>query len=373
VRASSLPAHDVTDAQGASGGWVQEARLVADDTAAGDWFGRAVSLDGTRALVGANQNDAGGPDAGAAYVFGFDGSDWRQTQRLVAGDAAEGAGFGADVSLDGARALVGAPRADASGRDSGAAYVFEFDGSDWRQTRRLTPEDATSEARFGGEVSLDGTRALVGAAQSDGATENAGAAYVFEFDGSDWRQTQRLAPADVAEGDRFGGLVSLDGSRALVGAPRSDASGQDSGAAYVFGIESQPTPTRTTASTDPGLTTPPTEPPTSSGGGSTPTEVPNESPTEPTLSLPAGFPGWPTVAGVGLVGIVVGFLTSNAKDDEARKTGLGLLAAIFGGGVLITLLQTESGGWLVAGIAAGVIVGIFVGIVLRRLGFTFAS
>jgi hypothetical protein len=483
VRASSLPAHDVTDAQGASGGWVQEARLVADDTAAGDWFGRAVSLDGTRALVGANQNDAGGPDAGAAYVFGFDGSDWRQTQRLVAGDAAEGAGFGADVSLDGARALVGAPRADASGRDSGAAYVFEFDGSDWRQTqrlvagdaatgsqfgaelsldgtralvgatesnrtardaglvyvfefdgsdwrqtrrltptdtaagdrfgeglsldgtralvgasrndvtaqesgaayvfefdgsdwrqtRRLTPEDATSEARFGGEVSLDGTRALVGAAQSDGATENAGAAYVFEFDGSDWRQAQRLAPEDAAEGDRFGGLVSLDGSRALVGAPRSDASGQDSGAAYVFGIESQPTPTRTTASTDPGLTTPPTEPPTSSGGGSTPTEVPNESPTEPTLSLPAGFPGWPTVAGVGLVGIVVGFLTSNAKDDEARKTGLGLLAAIFGGGVLITLLQTESGGWLVAGIAAGVIVGIFVGIVLRRLGFTFAS
>jgi hypothetical protein len=74
-----------------------------------------------------------------------------------------------------------------------------------------------------------------------------------------------------------------------------------------------------------------------------------------------------------LVGVIVGLLTSNTKDEDTRKAGLGLLAAIFGGGVLVTILQTESGGWIVAGIAAGVIAGIFVGVVLRKIGFTFAS
>jgi cell division septation protein DedD len=356
--------------------WRQTQQLIAEDAFPGGQFGAELSLDGSRALVGANESNVTAEKAGLVYVFEFDGNAWRQTQRLTPTDAAAGDRFGEGVSLDGSRALVGASRKNVTAPAAGAAYVFEFDGDAWRQTQRLTADDATSEAGFGGEVSLDGDRALVGANQSDGAIQDAGAAYVFELDGDAWRQTQQLTADDAAAGDRFGGLVSLDGDRALVGAPRKDVTAQETGAAYVFAVEPRtPTPTDTPTGT-PTPTDTPTETPTPTDTPTetpTPTDTPTETPPGTTPPPQDGFPGWPTVAGVGLVGVIVGLLTSNTKDEDTRKAGLGLLAAIFGGGVLVTILQTESGGWIVAGIAAGVIAGIFVGVVLRKIGFTFAS
>jgi hypothetical protein len=45
-------------------GWVQEAKLLPQDAAAGDWFGIAVSLAGDRALVGSRRDDDLGEDSG---------------------------------------------------------------------------------------------------------------------------------------------------------------------------------------------------------------------------------------------------------------------------------------------------------------------
>ena len=44
--------------------------LVDSDAAAGDYFGRSVSLSGNTAIIGADDDShAGGADAGSAYVF----------------------------------------------------------------------------------------------------------------------------------------------------------------------------------------------------------------------------------------------------------------------------------------------------------------
>jgi hypothetical protein len=53
----------------ASGTWEHVAKLVASDAAAIDQFGFSVSVSDTTALVGAEGEDAGGHNAGAAYVF----------------------------------------------------------------------------------------------------------------------------------------------------------------------------------------------------------------------------------------------------------------------------------------------------------------
>jgi len=115
---------------------------VADLTltgSAGDAFGLSVSSAGDvnkdgygDVIVGAYQNDAGGTDAGRAYVyFGGPGAD--AVADLTLTGAAAGDHFGNSVSVAGdvngdghSDVIVGAPLSDAGGSDAGRAYVMSL-------------------------------------------------------------------------------------------------------------------------------------------------------------------------------------------------------------------------------------------------------
>jgi hypothetical protein len=213
----------------------QEAKLTASDGTAGDNFGHLVSLSGDRLAVTAIRDDDHGTDSGAAYVFSWDGNAWVEQTKLTASDGAAGDNFGYGVSLSGDRLAVAAAFDDDYGDQSGAAYVFSWDGSAWVEQAKLTPSDATTEDIFGSSVSLSGDRLVVGARQfnSDFPTRP-GAAYVFDWDGSAWVEQAKLTASDGAAGDVFGYTVSLSGDRLVVGAHGNDGQGSDSGAAYVF-------------------------------------------------------------------------------------------------------------------------------------------
>ncbi len=103
-------------------------KLTASDAAAGDTFGRYVSLSGDRALVGAAGDDNAGFFSGAAYVFEKQGALWVETAKLTASDAAADDRFGWRISLSGDTALVGAYLDDDAGTDSGSAYVLSVSG-----------------------------------------------------------------------------------------------------------------------------------------------------------------------------------------------------------------------------------------------------
>jgi len=104
--------------------WTEQAKLTANDAAADSLFGNSVSLDGDVALVGAWGDDDGGDDVGSAYVFSRAGTVWSQEAKLQASDAAIGDMFGRAVSLAGDTAAIGAWRDDDTYPDSGSAYVF---------------------------------------------------------------------------------------------------------------------------------------------------------------------------------------------------------------------------------------------------------
>jgi hypothetical protein len=202
--------------------WSQQAILVSSDHEVLDEFGYSVSLSGNRALVGAPL----GSDAGAAYVFVFDGTSWQQEAKLMASDSETSDAFGYSVSLSGNRALIGTNRSN----KSGIAYTFVFDGTTWNQETELIPVDSAVNDGFGKSVSLSGQRALVG---SPGAVFSAiGSAYVFAFDGATWNQESKLTASDGSLNDHFGTAVSISGRRALVGA--SHHATQETGAAYTF-------------------------------------------------------------------------------------------------------------------------------------------
>ena len=59
----------------------EEAKLIASDAAAGDWFGESVAMLGDTVIVGALYDDcSAGADCGAAYVFERPAAGWTAGQ-----------------------------------------------------------------------------------------------------------------------------------------------------------------------------------------------------------------------------------------------------------------------------------------------------
>jgi hypothetical protein len=163
--------------------WLQEQKLLPDDGAPDDWFGRSVSVSGDVAVIGARSHDDNGRDSGSAYVFRRDGAEWRQEQKLLPDDGARDDWFGHSVSVSGDVAVIGAWLDNDNGTDSGSAYVFRRDGAEWRQEQKLLAGDGAPEDRFGLDVSVSGDVAVIGASFDDDNGDNSGSAYVFDVGG----------------------------------------------------------------------------------------------------------------------------------------------------------------------------------------------
>jgi len=104
--------------------WTEQQRLTASDGAIDASFGVAVSILGDTALIGASGDNDNGSFSGSAYLFAHSAGTWTEQQKLIANDGAAEDFYGQAVSLSGDTALIGAFDSDAQGEDSGAAYVF---------------------------------------------------------------------------------------------------------------------------------------------------------------------------------------------------------------------------------------------------------
>jgi len=217
--------------------WYEEAKLLASDGAAQDYFGLSVAVDGTVAVVGAYGDDEQGESTGAAYVFRYDGIEWLQEQKLEATDAAEGDLFGLAVAISGDVIVVGARADDDTVPSSGSAYVWRFDGVDWIEEEKLNASDPANNAFFATSVAISGDVIAIGAGNKADADDESGAVYVFEYDGADWNETQKLKTSDAAMNDFFGNAVAVSGDTIVAGATGDDDDGKRSGSAYIFGFD----------------------------------------------------------------------------------------------------------------------------------------
>jgi hypothetical protein len=212
------------------GSTLEQTKYRASDAAAGDFFGNSVSLSGDYALIGAFRDDDNGEDAGAAYMFHFNGTEWVEHTKLLASNPAGSTGFGWSVSLSGDYALIGVP----NDGNAGSSYIFHFDGSNWVEQARLTASDGTAGDQFGYSVALSGDLALIGAYNDDENGTSSGSAYIFRSNGSTWVEEAKLLASDSQPFDLFGYSVSLSGDYALVGAPVDQNNRTDTGSSYIF-------------------------------------------------------------------------------------------------------------------------------------------
>ncbi len=163
-----------------------ETQILTSSTPADDAnFGTALALDGDLMLVGAPAAVVGGIRQGQVTVYERVGGLWVETQTLQAGDAQVDDGFGQSVALQGDRILVGAMNEDEGGNNAGAVYVFERTSGLFVQTNKIVAVDANPGAGLGHEmgVALDGSQAVIGARFHNGGNNLQGTAYFFDLAG----------------------------------------------------------------------------------------------------------------------------------------------------------------------------------------------
>lgn len=228
-----------------------------------DRFGYSVSKagdvdgDGVSDFIsGAYGNDAGGTDAGRAYLFISSNTGTDITDEFFKG-AATGDQFGysvasaGDINGDGySDVIAGAPMNDAGGVNAGRAYIF-FGGvpmdyiADVILTGEAAGDDFGISVSSAGDVNGDGYNdVIVGADFNDAGGTDAGRAYIF-FGGNVVNNSPDVILTGALSGDRFGFSVSTAGnvngdnigdiwSDVIVGAPFNDAAGVNSGRAYIY-------------------------------------------------------------------------------------------------------------------------------------------
>jgi hypothetical protein len=217
-----------------NGVWTFEQKLVAPDFGAGGWFGYAVAIDGNKAIIGAPRANGNTLGAGATYVFLRTNGMWIALPKLSATDGKPGDMFGQSVDISGTSIIMGCPNSDAKGLDAGAAYVFVWNGSVYIEQKKLFPADFKAEDHFGFSVAMNGETAIVGAPDADVFGADSGTAYIFFRGGTLWSQQKKLISPNGAAGDGFGASVDIELDTAIVGSPRDDNAGADAGAAYTF-------------------------------------------------------------------------------------------------------------------------------------------
>lgn len=213
-------------------------QFIASDGAAGDNYGRSIALsaDGRTVVVGAYWGDGAVVDSGRAFVYRWNGDEWNEMELtitdLTAGDKY---GISVDISADGKTVIVGADLDDDKGANAGAAYIFKWNGNAYNFFQKLTANDGAPDDYFGYDITIsgDGNTIIASSYLDDDKGSDAGSAYFYRRDGASYIQVAKLTASDGEAGDNFGHsvAVSYDGSTAVIGSSDDDSM---RGAAYVI-------------------------------------------------------------------------------------------------------------------------------------------
>jgi len=206
----------------------QLAKIKASDAAAGDDFGNRVAVGSGRIVVGAPGDDAPGSDSGSAYIFNLSGT---QLAKIKASDAAAGDLFGLPVAVGSGRIVVGSYSDDDNGSASGSAYIFDLNGN---QLAKIKASDGALNDFFGLSVAVGSGRIVVGATGDDDNGSASGSVYIFDLKGT---QLAKITAPDGGADDLFGTSVAVGSGRIVVGATGDDDTAFQSGAIYVFDLD----------------------------------------------------------------------------------------------------------------------------------------
>ncbi len=210
-------------------------RMNPPDNYAAGQMGLSVATDGNWAVTAVPGDEEAGTDAGAAYVYLYNGSQWTLFDKLVPSSIASQSYLNA-VAISGNTIVLGS---ELFSNEVGRAWIFQYNGSAWVEVKSLSAPTPTSGERFGSSVAISSGVIAVGAPRNAAQSFRSGSAYLFS--GANFDTVQAIYPSlsgqianDVITQGEFGTTVALQNGTLAVGASFPNASTSRKESVYIF-------------------------------------------------------------------------------------------------------------------------------------------
>lgn len=212
----------------------QTAYIKASDSAADDYFGRSVAIEGDTMVVGASGNDA-------VYIFKKESGTWHEHSIIKGSNTTDDDSFGSSVAISGDTIVVGATReqSNATGINgdennnslnyAGAVYVFVNIDNKWTQQAYIKASNTKEYNIFGSNVSISGDTIIVGADwessdargvngdQNNTLSADSGAVYVYHRENKTWSQQAYIKSPLNRRCASFGSSLDVSNNTIIIG------------------------------------------------------------------------------------------------------------------------------------------------------------
>ena len=199
-------------------------------------FGNAVVFSGNNFLiVGSKYDSERVARGGAAHVYTqTEGGDWTHHAKLAPSRDAAYAECASSLAADGNTLLMGCPRDSSNGLNSGmlVVYVLMENGTQWVETEVVAPKDGKPGAHFGRSVALHGNTAVVNSDTGDGCL-----AYIYQRTTGVWKLEGKLKGYKNKDGGyttQHGNSFALHQNLLVVGHWYDSKVAHQAGSATVF-------------------------------------------------------------------------------------------------------------------------------------------
>lgn len=216
--------------------WTYRTTIYASDMAGNSYFGEIVVLEAGTLAISAKGRSS---NRGAVYIFNGADASWSQMKIVTPSTTASGNNFGSAISLSGTRLLVGAKNEDYDGLiNSGAVYLFSGSGSSWSEAGKIGSSNPVTNQRFGTSVAIYENVIAIGAPGPTGSVipeelppYQDGIIEVYVKNLFVWEKvSDQISPEESQIS--FGRSIAVTDTEIIVGADNYD---QDaSGAIYVY-------------------------------------------------------------------------------------------------------------------------------------------
>ncbi len=223
----------ITYTKDSDGKYQELARLTAEDLTGsctnGDGFGFGLSYNDGRLVIGmpagvrGSLGQSGGMTDADSRVFitTFENGNWSLQQELTANDLSNGVGMGFHVVMDGDVLLVFGHEYDTifgfTFPVATAVYVFENNGTEFQQTQKLEEDFHL----FGQDFDYENGQIIVGAWGEQAVTQP-GRIYVYEKNGSSWEVVQTI---NDTRNSNLGNQIEILGDTMIAGSVQAGGVG----------------------------------------------------------------------------------------------------------------------------------------------------
>ncbi|MES2544779.1 MAG: T9SS type A sorting domain-containing protein [Bacteroidota bacterium] len=182
----------------------------------GKQFGTNVDVDNNEVLVSSVSFEPTS-NIGKVYLFNQIGGNLTQADVFYPSDALISDNFGSSISIKNNFIAIGSPMHDFGFENSGAVYLYKKIGNAYQLLQKINAFDANIDDHFGSYVKIWGNHLFISATENEPTGQdintNSGAVYCYNFDGTQWVFSEKLTAVNSL---KFGEKIEAENDKIVI-------------------------------------------------------------------------------------------------------------------------------------------------------------